>query len=303
MAAVLNMYNGGMMTSKDDAVVYEPMLAGHGIVNSGTITWTGSNQVHFDLLDGVIKGRKFTIPEQLYNVQLPESDGVHGRLYLRMDLSDSQEPLQIKSVCQTELPALEQDEDCNYNNGVYEIELATYTANKTTLTEFKVTVFNIKASIKEIKQNLEKINNNLTNINTYVGEDGKLHFVDATGADSVLPFSPNGDLLWTNTSPIAVNNLTCPCNWSKYTHIRVCLLRSYSDTATLQEIIMQCPSSASDTSDLYKMVVAAYMTYYSNSVARRLIGFASGGIYFNTLDDSNNGGAYIIPKYIYGLNR
>lgn len=33
------------------------------------------------------------------------------------------------------------------------------------------------------------INQSLTNINTYVGEDGKLHFVDSTGADSVLPFS------------------------------------------------------------------------------------------------------------------
>lgn len=26
-------------------------------------------------------------------------------------------------------------------------------------------------------------------IKTYVGEDGKLHFIDSTGADSVLPFN------------------------------------------------------------------------------------------------------------------
>lgn len=34
----------------------------------------------------------------------------------------------------------------------------------------------------------------LTNIKTYVGSDSKLHFVDATGADSVLPFSSGVDL-------------------------------------------------------------------------------------------------------------
>ena len=33
------------------------------------------------------------------------------------------------------------------------------------------------------------VNDSLTNVRTYVGSDGKLHFVDASGADSVLPFS------------------------------------------------------------------------------------------------------------------
>ena len=33
------------------------------------------------------------------------------------------------------------------------------------------------------------INNNLTQIKTYVGSDGKLHFIDASGADAVLNFS------------------------------------------------------------------------------------------------------------------
>lgn len=37
---------------------------------------------------------------------------------------------------------------------------------------------------------VQELNNSLTNVNVYVNEeDGKLHFVDATGADSVLPFS------------------------------------------------------------------------------------------------------------------
>lgn len=34
-----------------------------------------------------------------------------------------------------------------------------------------------------------RLDNLLSNINVYVGEDKKLHFVDASGADSALPFS------------------------------------------------------------------------------------------------------------------
>lgn len=40
-----------------------------------------------------------------------------------------------------------------------------------------------------IEAGFDEVNQSLTNINTYVGEDGKLHFVDSTGADTVLPFS------------------------------------------------------------------------------------------------------------------
>ena len=36
---------------------------------------------------------------------------------------------------------------------------------------------------------VKELNSNMRLIKTYVGTDGKLHSVDATGADSVLPFS------------------------------------------------------------------------------------------------------------------
>ena len=45
------------------------------------------------------------------------------------------------------------------------------------------------AGAKGVKEGFSKINNSLKTVKTYVGEDGKLHFVDSEGADSVLPFS------------------------------------------------------------------------------------------------------------------
>lgn len=40
-----------------------------------------------------------------------------------------------------------------------------------------------------VKDGFEQLNDSLTQVKTYVGEDGKLHFVDSAGADTVLNFS------------------------------------------------------------------------------------------------------------------
>ena len=40
-----------------------------------------------------------------------------------------------------------------------------------------------------IEAEFNEVTQSLTNINTYVGKDGKLHFVDSTGADTVIPFN------------------------------------------------------------------------------------------------------------------
>ena len=37
------------------------------------------------------------------------------------------------------------------------------------------------------------LNSNVTNVKTYVGADGKLHFVNSAGADTALNFSSGGD--------------------------------------------------------------------------------------------------------------
>lgn len=47
----------------------------------------------------------------------------------------------------------------------------------------------------------DEINQSLTKINTYVGEDKKLHFVDSSGADTVLPFKSYNYDYYTGKSP------------------------------------------------------------------------------------------------------
>ena len=47
----------------------------------------------------------------------------------------------------------------------------------------------LQEQIDELKEADEAINSNISGIRTYVGADGKLHFTDAGGADTALPFN------------------------------------------------------------------------------------------------------------------
>lgn len=53
------------------------------------------------------------------------------------------------------------------------------------------------ANMNDLEDRIEagftEVNRSLTNINTYVGKDKKLHFVDSSGADTVLPFNSYDD--------------------------------------------------------------------------------------------------------------
>lgn len=51
----------------------------------------------------------------------------------------------------------------------------------------------VTGAIVNNKEAIEDVTQSLTNINTYVGKDKKLHFVDSSGADTVLPFNSYDD--------------------------------------------------------------------------------------------------------------
>jgi hypothetical protein len=64
-----------------------------------------------------------------------------GRIYIKCDLANTVTPIQILSVCASTLPALVQNPNFNEVNGIWEEELATYTASTTAIsgltTKFK----------------------------------------------------------------------------------------------------------------------------------------------------------------------
>lgn len=61
----------------------------------------------------------------------------------------------------------------------------------TTEEGFAADAYKTKMQFDEQNKNIQNTNTKISKIKTYVGSDGKLHFVDSAGADSVLPFKSN----------------------------------------------------------------------------------------------------------------
>ena len=63
-----------------------------------------------------------------------------------------------------------------------------------------------------------RLNSEIKTVNIYVGSDGKLHFVNSGGADSVLPFSPKATITFTTElhgSGWAATRIAKPDDYSK----------------------------------------------------------------------------------------
>lgn len=140
MGIKMNMFPGEQMTANDDGMIYNQMIPRSGILHGCEMTFMGANQIHIAKGKLMIKGRLCTVTEETIQVEMASTDvEVEGRLYVHVDLSDTQEPVKFMSVAQTPLPDLVKNEDINHENGIYEIELATYTAGRTAITNMVVT--------------------------------------------------------------------------------------------------------------------------------------------------------------------
>lgn len=179
MGIKMNTYAGGQMTAGNDAILHDRAIANTGILHGCNITFMGANQIHIEKGYLLIKGRYCTVTEDTIQVAMSNSETeLPGRLYVRADLADAQEPVKILSVAADPLPKLTQDENINYDNGVWEMELATYTAGMTAIKDLTVTCEEVPegASKKETAALLGKI-------------------------DELTEKIPNPVLLWENPDP------------------------------------------------------------------------------------------------------
>lgn len=196
MGIKMNTYAGGQMTAGNDAILHDRAIANTGILHGCNITFMGANQVHIKKGYLLIKGRYCTVTEDTIQVAMSNSETeLPGRLYVRADLADAQEPVKILSVAADPLPKLTQDENFNYDNGVWEVELATYTAGMTAIKDLTVTCEEVPegASKKETAALLGKIDElteNLGDLTFAQDADGNWGY-KVGGADPVIPFGGN----------------------------------------------------------------------------------------------------------------
>ena len=134
MSINLVTYANQTVTPTNDAIIYERAIDQNGIFYGCNVTVSG-NEVHITGGYGMVCGREFTIESEAIAVTLAPSGTLDGRLYVRLDLADADAPIQLLTATGNTLPPLEQDDDVNYTNGAYEMELATFTVGVSALSD------------------------------------------------------------------------------------------------------------------------------------------------------------------------
>lgn len=125
--------SGRTVTPKDDGIIYEVFSPGNGIIYGGAVTIKDSSTLHITAGHGIVCGRKFTIDDSDIPVALSGSGSLLGRLYIHLDLADAADPITLLVETGATLTPVVQDADVNINNGVYEINIATFDVDTVTI--------------------------------------------------------------------------------------------------------------------------------------------------------------------------
>ncbi len=142
-------YNGSTITPTDDAYFYDKMVNDSGIFEGVTVTSQGGNILNISDGRGIILGRNFVVEEQTVNATLPGSASVTGRLLIQIDMSATDAPISFVTQAASPLPTLVQ-EDINAGGTIYQLPIATYTAEPTLISNLKNIAHKVISNATEI---------------------------------------------------------------------------------------------------------------------------------------------------------
>lgn len=154
---ILRTFEGELNTSQHDAVVRDLLVQMNGVIKGCEVNYLNSNIIHVSAGFGMIKGRLFEIFDNDIPVEMPLSGEYSGRLYIHMDLGNADEPVTLKAITGSSLPDLVQDENCNYNNGTYDLEICSFTAQPLEITDLSITVKNIYGVLDKLREDCNRI--------------------------------------------------------------------------------------------------------------------------------------------------
>lgn len=179
-------YDQKMVTPKDDALIHQFGLA-NGVLYGCDVTLADSNTLHITGGQGVIYGRQWEITEGDITVTLPASGTLKGRLYVRIDLSNTTNPIELLVQTDVTLPDLTDDDQLNVNNSVSELELCTFDVSSLTISELVRTVNPVTdgshADVVELQEDVSQLNSSLTNL--FI-TDSYANVVGSVASDSVV---------------------------------------------------------------------------------------------------------------------
>ena len=167
-------YDQKMVTPKDDALIHQFGIS-NGVLYGCEVTLANSNTLHITGGQGVIYGRQWEIAEGDITVTLPASGSLKGRLYVKIDLSNTTNPIELLVQTAVTLPDLTDDDQINVDNSVSELEICTFDVSSLTISNLERTVeqvadgdhqdvVDLQADVSEIKSNLTDLDNKFIRI-------------------------------------------------------------------------------------------------------------------------------------------
>ena len=179
MGANLITWSGQTVTPQYDALVFG-LFAPDGIIYGVDITQSASdpNIINISNGYGIIQGRFFTIEEFSVNVELTTGATYQGQLILHMDLSNADEPISVVVDTGATIRSLIKDADVNIVNGIYEIQLCTFTVDAAAVTDIAITYPEaIKYSFDSIAESEMSPALKNHSVGDYIAYNGKLYRV------------------------------------------------------------------------------------------------------------------------------
>lgn len=176
-------YDQKMVTPKDDALIHQFGIS-NGVLYGCEVTLANSNTLHITGGQGVIYGRQWEIAEGDITVTLPASGSLKGRLYVKIDLSNTTNPIELLVQTAVTLPDLTDDDQINVDNSVSELEICTFDVSSLTISNLERTVeqvadgdhqdvVDLQADVSEIKSNLTDNPTDSTNYDISIDRVGK----------------------------------------------------------------------------------------------------------------------------------
>lgn len=157
----IKQFDGKSITPKDDALMYDLLFNGYGIFNGCSVSFLGANQLLVSSGRLIVRGRQVVITEETIAAQLSSDGTKKGRLYIHIDLSSASNPIEFRTIVADELPALTQEDDVNYNDGIFELELCNYDVSETAISNIVETCPSITGGVDLLK-NMEEVMANTT---------------------------------------------------------------------------------------------------------------------------------------------
>lgn len=159
-------YDQKMVTPKDDALIHQFGIS-NGVLYGCDVTLADSNTLHITGGQGVIYGRQWEITEGDITVTLPASGSLKGRLYVKIDLSNTTNPIELLVQTDVTLPDLTDDDQINVNNSVSELELYTFDVSSLTISNLVKTVETVAdgdhATVVQMQNDISQLNSSLAN--------------------------------------------------------------------------------------------------------------------------------------------